>query len=178
MKNNQSLKSAPKTSFKAGFTMIELLLYTSLASLLLLAISIFISLTLESRIKNQTMADVEEQGSQAMQIISQTIRNSAGINSPNQGISSPTLSLNVPDVSKSPTIFDQSSGILRIKEGNLAPVSLISSRITISNLTFQNLTRTGTKDIIRIQMTISYVNNNSRNEYDYHKTFYTSASLR
>ena len=45
----------------AGFTLIEILLYTSLAGAILLSVSIFWTLLLQVRIKNQTMGEVEEQ---------------------------------------------------------------------------------------------------------------------
>ena len=45
-----------------GFTLIELLLYVSIASTVLLASTVFFHMLLESRVKNQTISEVEQQG--------------------------------------------------------------------------------------------------------------------
>ena len=43
---------------------------------------------------------------------------------------------------------------------------------------FENLSRVGTKDTIRVSFKLSRVNNEGRNEYDYNQTFYISANLK
>lgn len=163
-----------------GFTLIELLLYVSVSALLLLITSLFLSTLLQSRVKNQTIAEVEQQGLHVMQIITQTTRNADSMNSPTQGVSVGTLSLNTYASANNPTLFDLDgvSGVIRIKEGAGALVSLTNSRVTASALNFQNLSRAGTPGIIRISFTLTHVNPSGRNEYNFSKTFYASASLR
>lgn len=163
---------------KKGFTLIELLLYLSLSAIMILIVSVFLATLLQSRIKNQAIAEVDQQGIQVMQLISQTIRNAENINYPGQGASASTLSLDVIESSNDPTVFDISNGTIRIIEGSDSATSLTSNRITASNLTFQNLSRDDTPGVIRIQFTLSHVNPSGRNEYDYSKTFYGSASLK
>src|SRR3989344_9374981 len=84
---------------KKGFTLIELLLYIGLSAGMLLAISIFLSVILQSRVDNQVVSEVEQQGWQVMNNITQTIRNFDIINSPAIGGSGAQLSLNVSNVS-------------------------------------------------------------------------------
>ena len=161
-----------------GFTLIELLLYISIVSIILLAISTFLSTLLESRVKNQTIAEVEGQGAQVMQLITQTLRNAATINSPSIGASSSTLSLDTYTGANNPTTLDISGGVIRIKESASAVVSLTNSRVTASALLFQNLSRAGTPGTIRISFTLTQVNPSGRNEYNFSKTFTGSATLR
>lgn len=161
-----------------GFTLIELLLYVGLSSVLLISISVFMASLVESRVKNQTIAEVEQQGLQAMQIITQIARNAEAITSPTIGSSGSSITLDVITGANDPTIFDTSGGVLRIKEGSGSPVELTNSRVTVSGLLFSNLSRASTPGIVRIQFTLSYVNNLGRNEFDYSKTFISSASLR
>lgn len=142
-----------KVPTQKGFTLIELLLYVSISALLLLVISLFLQMLLESRIKNQTIAEVEQQGLQVMQIITQAGRNAADINFTNT--------------------FDLSSGVIR--ENSIA---LTNSRVTASGLTFQNFSRTNTPGTIRISFTLAHVNPEGRNEYSFTKTFTGSATLR
>ena len=161
-----------------GFTLIELLLYVAISSVILLVISLFLQTLLESRIKNQTIAEVEQQGLQVMQIITQAARNAEAITSPALGASASTLSLDVITGTNDPTMFDVSSGIMRITEGAGSAVSLTNSRITASSLSFSNLSRASTPGTVRIQFTLTHVNPEGRNEYNFAKTFTSSATLR
>lgn len=161
-----------------GFTLIELLLYVAISGVILLVISLFLQTLLESRIKNQTIAEVEQQGLQVMQLITQTIRNADTINSPAIGASAATLSINTYTAGNNPTVFDLSSGVIRIKEGVGSAIALTNARITASALNFQNLSRVSTPGTIRISFTITHSNPAGRNEYNFSKTFYGSASLR
>lgn len=161
-----------------GFTLVELLLYIAIVSIIVFSSASLLQFTLESRVKNQTIAEVEQEGVQVMQLITQTIRNGTAINLPTIGNSSALLSINVVTGANSPTIFDLSSGRVRIKEGSGVATNLTSSKVTVTNLNFQNLSRTSTPNTIRISFTISYVNTSGRSEYTYSKTFYGSTNLR
>ena len=161
-----------------GFTLIELLLYVGIASIMLLIISTFLSLLVESRIKNQTIAEVEQQGLQVMEAITQTARNAEGINAPILNGSAPSLSLDVVAPSNDPTLFNFSSGVMYITEGVNPPIALTNARVIASELVFQNLSFAGTPGTIRIQFTLAHVNPAGRNEYSFAKTFVGSATLR
>lgn len=163
---------------KQGFTLIEILLSVVLASTVILAVSGMYFVLLSTRVKNQTIGETEGQAAAAMQQIMQIIRNSVSITSPSAGTTGTTLTLVEPDAAKSPTVFDVSGGSLRIKEGSQAAVPLTNSRITISDMTFQNLSASGSAGTIRTQFTVTAVNNSGRNEYDYAKVVTGSASLR
>lgn len=163
---------------RLGFTLIELLLYVGLAALILLGVSVFLSLVLGARVKNQTIAEVEQQGVMAIQLITQTMRNATQINSPTPGSSASSLSLNVTDAAKTPTVFAGQAGILRITQGTALPVAITSPKLIASSVSFQNLSRSGTKGVMRIIFTLTHVNSQGVNIYDYSQTFYGSATLR
>ena len=69
-------------NYQKGFTLIELLLYIAIASIIVFTTASLLRFTLESRVKNQTIAEVEQEGIQVMQLITQTIRNATAISSP------------------------------------------------------------------------------------------------
>lgn len=161
-----------------GFTLIELLLYVATSSMMLLVTTFFLQSILESRIKNQTIAEVEQQGLQTMQVITQTIRNATTINSPGAGSSAALLSLDTYTVGNNPTLFDIGSGAIRIKEGAAGAIPLTNARVTASALSFQNLSRASTPGTIRITFTLTHINPSGKNEYTFSKTFYSDASLR
>lgn len=70
------------------------------------------------------------------------------------------------------------SGAMRVKEGAAANISLTNDKVELSNLTFKNLSRTGTPGVVQVSFTIYRKNPNNRNEYDYQKTFTGTAALR
>lgn len=172
------MKKEGRFKNSAGFTLIELLLYIGIASTILLVSTLFLNTLLESRVKNQTIAEVEQQGLQVMQQITQAVRNAESITSPTPGNSGVSLTLDVVNASDNPTVFDLSSDEIRITEGAGSAIALTNSRVTASSLSFQNLSRADTPGIMRISFTLTHINPEGRQEYDFEKTFYASASLR
>lgn len=162
----------------SGFTLVELLLYVAISSIVLLVASLFMATLLESQVKNQTIAEVNQQGIQVMQNITQTVRNSNVISTPATGASNTSLSINTSLSSTTPTIFDLSGGVIRVKEGVNTVIPLTNNKVIASNLTFFNLSRTGTPGVVKVSFTLSAVNNSNRNEYSFTETFTDSASLK
>ncbi len=161
-----------------GFTLIELLLYISIVGSLLVAIVGFLMLAVDARVKNQSVSEVNQQGTAAMEYIAQTIRNADTITSPAPATIGSSLTLTVPAAGLSSTVFDAPAGVLRVNEGATAAIPLTNSRVQVTNLAFTNLSRSGTNGIVRISLTVSRVNQSGKNEYDYQKTFVTSVVLR
>lgn len=161
-----------------GFTLIELLLYVAISAAILLATTLFLSLLLQSRIKNQTVSEVDSQGVHVMQHITQAVRNADDVTAPTLGNTGALLSLVTVSVATNPTIFDLASGAIQIKESSGAVVPLTNNRVVVSNVQFSNLSRVDTPGTVRVQFTITSVNNSGRNEYSYSKTFASTATLR
>lgn len=165
-----------------GFTLIELVIYLAIAAFLLLAINSFLKVALETRAKNQTIAEIENQGQAIMSLITQTVRNASSITVPTAGASLDNTSLVITDLlgptSQSPTIFDLNNGKIRIKEGAAAAIELNNTLINATNLSFYNVSRTGTYGALKIQFTLTHVNQSKGKAYRYSRTFYGSATLR
>jgi Tfp pilus assembly protein PilW len=161
-----------------AFTLVELLLYVSLSGAILLTLSMMLTQTLQIRVKNRTLADVDQQGIQAMQIMTQTVRNANTITTPIQGASGTSMAVTVPTAGNSPTQFTLASEVLRITEGAGSPVNITSSSIRVTSLQFSNLSRGTTPGTVRIQFTLAAANSTGRSEFDYQKTFTGSASIR
>ncbi len=161
-----------------GFTLVETLLYLVILSTMLGVLTSFIFVSYQTRIKNQTIAEVEQLGEQVMNIITQTIRNSSAINTPAPQTNASSLSLDTYSGTTTPTVFELNSTNLRITEGAAAPINLTGSRLAASAVSFTNVSETGAPGTIRIQFTLIHNNPNGYNEYQYSKTFYGTASLR
>lgn len=162
-----------------GFTLVEMVLYVSLCSIILLSLSTFMASLLDSRVRSQSIAEVNQQGFQVMYLITQTIRNGRSITYPSIGTSSSSIAIITGNGAVDPTIFDTASGTIRIKEGSMSQVPLTNNRVSISGLLFQNVSSaSSTEKIIRISFVLDYINLSGRGEYSYSKTFSGSATLR
>jgi prepilin-type N-terminal cleavage/methylation domain-containing protein len=104
------MKPTPKKppGGQRGFTLIELLLYMAILTVLLTAVSLFLTTTLSARIKNQSIAEVDQQGTAVLEQISQAIRGADSVTTPTAGASGDTLSLAMPTAGVNPTLFDVS----------------------------------------------------------------------
>ena len=162
-----------------GISLIELLLYITVLSAVLLMLAMFLSFLVSSRIKNQSIADVNQQGLQVMQLVTQTIRNAKTIDFPGIGATSSSLSMTMHDPFLSPTVFESTSGTVTIKEGSSEVIPLTNSHVAVSDLVFQNISSiTSTERVVRISFTVDYKNTSGRNENSFTKSFIGSATLR
>jgi type II secretory pathway pseudopilin PulG len=161
-----------------GYTLIELLLYISIMGILLGALTSLLSVSLSARIKNESIIEVDRQGEFMIDTIAQTARAAASITTPAGGASGSTLTLGMATAGVNPTTFNVAGTTLQIKEGAGATIPLNSGRVAVTGFTVKNLSRASTPGAVQISFTLSTVNTTGRNEYDYQKTFTTSASLR
>lgn len=162
---------------QSGYTLLELLLYIAIVAPLLLGVSVFFAGVETSRIKNQSIAEVHEQARHVTDYVTFMIRNSTGITSPTPGNSSASLTLAMPLSAQNPTVINLSSGALRATEGATSAVPLTSSGVTVSGLTFTNMSYAGTPGVVRVTFTLA-TNSPGNNAYQYQRTFTTSAESR
>lgn len=167
-----------KNHQQTGFTLIEMLLYIALSAVVLLALSQFFVLALSVRVKAQSVAEVEQQGTLVLKKIIQVIRNGSAIAVPAIGATSTSLTLAVPTGSKSPTVISQSNGRITITEGAGATEYLTDRHTVVSNLIFSNLSDASARGTVKAQFTLNSLNASSTNQYDYVQTFGGSATLR
>ncbi len=155
-----------------GFTLVELLLYVAIAGTSIILISLFLTTLLSSRVKGETISEVEYQGLQAINIITQKVRNAENVILPAQESGGDALELNDGEF----LFFVEENVLFLEKEGEV--FNLTNERVLIKDILFENVARVNAPDIIRISFLLSYNNPLDRIEYSYEKFFVTSASLR
>lgn len=179
MTSQQSLDIARDTRSRAsGFTLIELLLSVAIAGTVLGVAALLLQTTFEARAKAAAVMEVEAQGTQVLDRLTQLIRNADSITTPAAGTSSLSLTLDVVDGTKDPTVISVTGPTLQIAEGSGSAVALTTSRVQLANFTVTNLTRPGTPGSVRIQFTLSATNPGGRSEFSFSKSFTAGASLR
>ena len=164
---------------RKGFSLIEMIIYIAILGVVMVTIVSFMSVIMNTKAKAQAISEVEQQGLQLMQTIDQTVHNATAINSPTVGNSSGlTLSLALADEAVNPTLFTLSGTTLQMKEGAGSYIDLNSSKVKVTNISFTNISRTSTRGIIKIQFTLAYNNSSNTTNFNYSKTFYSSAAIR
>jgi len=161
-----------------GFTLVELLLYVATAALILTAAVTLFAMVLGGRVKNQAVAEVEQQGAIAMQTVLSHIRNARGIDMPLQGIATATLVLDTMASSTDPVVVDIVSGTIRLVSGTGLPVALTNNRVIVSDLVFENFSAGAAFGTVRVRFTLTHVNPQQRGEFEWSKMFEGSAAVR
>ncbi len=162
-------------SKQAGFTLVEVVLYIAIVATLLLAISGFLVNMLAANTKNNVITEVDQQANQVLSLIEEVGQNATAVTLPIAGATGGTLTFTMP--SAVTTIFTQTAGAITVNEGSGA-VSLTNSRVLSSGFSANNLTAGVTSGTVRVQFTLSYVNNSGRSEYNYTKNYVTSVTIR
>ncbi|MFH1956383.1 MAG: type II secretion system protein [Patescibacteria group bacterium] len=163
---------------KQGFTLIEFLIYIGIVSVLLIAAGAVAVNIFFDKAKLSAIEETNQNARLIMEKITERIRNSQSINSPIQGNSASSLSLEMLDAGKNPTIFDLSNGIVRIQEGLGLQINLTSDEVTVTNFQFTNVSYTDTPGTIRIQVTMQFNSQSGRQEYELEKNYYSTANIR
>jgi len=140
-----------------GISLVETIVYIAIFSMFVVSLASFSTTLSTTRLHTQGVLEVNEQGSQILRLITQTIRNADGVNSPSISASSATLSIETGVPATNPTTFYASGGVLYITEGSGSAVALTNNKISVSNLSFTNLSRPGTPNIVRVAFTVTNV---------------------
>lgn len=164
-----------------GFSLIEVIIYVALISIFIGGAIQFTWDILYGRVKAQVQQEVNQNLRLAVKKISYEIRNASDVTI--VGASDISL-MNDDDPTRDPTQIDVSNGRLRIGYGNTDPCSvttpcfLTSDRVTVSNLTFTDLSSGTDSTNIQFSITIDHNNTGGRQEWEKSQTYTTAVELR
>lgn len=176
---NKLLKN--RVTDNRGFTLLEFLIYIALVSSILVSMALLSIQIAESRSKAVVINEVTAAARNILDIMTQRIRESEGINVGTSvfGTDPGVLSIQTNSGSTNPTIFSLSAddGTLLITEGVQPAAPLTSSVIEVTNLTFTNMTSSG-QETIRIEFDLHYTNPSGEQQYEYSAHYQTSVNVR
>ncbi|MCK5591231.1 MAG: prepilin-type N-terminal cleavage/methylation domain-containing protein [Candidatus Pacebacteria bacterium] len=164
-----------------GSTLVEILIYIAILGIV---VSSFISFSVsisDSRGKVYVEQEVQANARVALNLITQKILSSNGLNVGTSvfDVDPGSLSLSMADGAKNPTIISLlvDDGQLQIQEGLGVAVPITSDEVRVTNLVFTNLTSTSDKANIKIELTVEYITTGSV-VYNYPFSLETAVSLR
>lgn len=157
-----------------AFSLLEVLLYVSLLSIVLTGIVTFSQDIFETSNKANTINNIDYESNYALNFISSQIQNATSITSPLLSQTSNSLSLN--DASNTPVTINLNSGQITVSFNNGNPINLTSNKIKISNLSLLNLGLPNTKGLIKISFTSNNNTPSERQEYNFTNNYETYAT--
>src|SRR3989344_6466954 len=143
---------------KAGFTLIEVLIYMVIFSLLVGTMMLFAFAMLSGAQRTDMQIEVTDNARFATQKLQRIIQGAVSVNSPAVGSSSTSLSLTTATASWNPFVIDVASGSLRFKKGSAEAIPITNGFVTISSVSFKNYSfSTSTKNTIHVKANVSSV---------------------
>ena len=129
---------------QSGFTLVELLVYIAISSLLILSLTAHIVLTNKLENRSEIIGRVTAEVSQVESVLETSVRAAASIVSPAAGTSADELVLEMKDGSLGNATFGFESGTITREDATQSVLPLTSDRVRITNLSFTNVTRSDT----------------------------------
>ncbi|MBD3208669.1 MAG: hypothetical protein GF370_04435 [Candidatus Nealsonbacteria bacterium] len=160
-----------------GVTLIELIIYISIVTVVLIVTIDFAWLIIFGQVESQTEREVQQNGNLAMEKITRLIRQSSGVNHPLLGEEDNYVSLAMESPESDPTIISlfQERIVLSQREGG--PVFLTNNRVRIEDLVFHNLSYSETPGTIKINIEVSNQSSGQLKPYQSSLSLQSSVSL-
>ncbi|MFC1629699.1 PilW family protein [Patescibacteria group bacterium] len=173
-------KEEKEKKFSTGFSLIELLIYTAVFSIVILAISSFVLWSIRCSGKNKAMIETLDNARRAMETITYEIKEARDVYVPittvNQ-LSLETAKYLPTDENTSYVDFYICGDRLCLKKESQSPIALTSDNVEVGNLVFNRIV-TGGRISIQVDLQIDYKNPGGEPEYDASTSLTSTISLR
>ena len=162
-----------KTRRKA-FSLLEMLLYISIMSVVIVVASALFSMLIEGRQRNQALVEVQQQGNFILDTFSTTLKNSRNI----LNITSNSLTFETYDEQLNPVIISESEGIISISYAGGTSSALNTDSVLVNDFTIIDVSNSHTTGSVKLEFSISYNTSSQRNVLSVTESFTTTASIR
>ena len=171
---------AEKMNAKNGFTLIEILVYAGVLTVVTVSVSSIFIWMLSSNTKSKVTRETLDNARRAMEIMTYEIKEAKSVYTPTT--SSNQLSLEtakyLPSGEETAYIDFYLCGTrLCLKKESQNPIALTSDRVEIGNLTFTQ-TNSGDNPAIQINLKVDYKNSSNRPEYKSSVNLTSTVSVR
>lgn len=128
-----------KRNIRSGVTLIEILIYIALMSITVSGSLLIVFNLIEGSDKLNNAAKIEEEANFIFKKFEWAFLDASDINSPAEGDSAQSVSVNKTNFGSNPIIFDLSSESITMKAGN-GPVNILNSEsVAASSLLFEHI---------------------------------------
>lgn len=167
----------PKQKMQSGFTLIEILLYMALSTMMValmggIGVNVF-----SGFVKSKAAEELQYNTQFVTEKIRSTISQAEAITAPAQGESGTVLSLTMSDAAKDPTVIDVSEGRVRIREGAGAAEFISGDGVDVYSAEFLNVTPAESVGSVRAVLHMGLRNPEDRTIHYASSTIYTTVNL-
>lgn len=166
------------TRQEKGSTLLELVLYLGLSSIVLTGIGVVAGNVLDSGAKGDAIADVRYGASFALGEIAEALRAADGIVLPPQGATGTALTLIGTSSSTDPIVVAVASGTLMMTIGTGTPHALLPETVRLISATFEHLGSPTQKSSVRMTLELDAADPSAAAQFHYRETFIRTATLR
>lgn len=154
MKNMISMQHK-RNKKECGLTLVELLLYMAIATVLVGLLARVGIQVMHDRVALRSAEDMVYSGEQVMARITRAIEMSEAVSSPTAGEAGSSIVLRMADPAQDPTSYIlQSDGRVYEQVGGGAMVPISTARTNVASLTFSNVTTAGMPDTVSFTATL------------------------
>lgn len=139
---------------RPGTSLIELLMFIGIFAMCVGVLITVLASSNEQRVRQQTIAAVEQEGMQLIQMLAKRVRRAERVILPSAGSTGSVLVLQVADTAQDPTIIAIQTGAIMAAESSTIR-TLSSNKVTVSNFAFKNTSATDDRQSIHISFTVS-----------------------
>lgn len=168
----------PDMNNSKGFTLVEILLYISILTILIAATMSFIFLVMFNNAKYKATIEVNDQADIVLSKITQSIREASDITIPEYRNESTELIILSHDTSINPIHYFVESGTLYLQQGTNQQTALTNSKIEVIEFRLEDKTRGNQNRSITISLTIKHRNPDNLGSFNYEKTFVITENAR
>ncbi len=153
------------TMKRAGFTLLELLIFTGIFTGLAIVVTSILVIVTRIQARESGVAEVTSQSNFVLRIIQDTVQRASFIDMTQDSASS-TLKLRMASTTADPTYIYVASGTVYIKETDSGtPAALSSSRVNVSTLQFTRRSHAGSTDTVSVSMQMDFNTSNVQQRF-------------
>ncbi len=166
-------------SRQQGTTLIELMIYLSISSGIIIGVSSVGMSVLEQRKKAKAINDIRYASTIFESILSNDVREASGVLSPlSLSTSSTTLSLSSIDTSRNPTTYTTNNGNVYRTIGTSSPQALFPTYIQFEDVRFTHFSGVGVDPSVHVEGILSTGRNSLGNSFRHDVQISITATLR
>lgn len=154
-------KNKNKNKNNKAFTLIEILIYTAIFSVVaagIMGVTWNITKIHDTQIAQN---EVDENIRYVMNLVNSKVRESIII----QEATGTSLILQMPDSTKSPVKFSLKDGVMYMQVGAEDPVAITSNKVEVSFLSFERIAVAGAKGGVKVNLTIAYKSSDTKTAF-------------
>lgn len=168
--------NAPQHS--RGMTLIELLLYILLTSVLIIALAAIGMNVFRVNVKAQSFEEVGYTSAFIFNALYRVADEAVGVTTPTGSATSSSISFVMSDTTKNPTVFEEIDGVLYYTEGSKSSQKIQPDGVVV-DVMFTDVTAGATEDAVRVAMNIQMdTAAEAPQEFTLDANFYTTLIVR